>query len=239
MSMEVGPEGTGRNSRAQILSDELLARTLQLASTMENYLGMDENPQMYEFFGRHPQNLSSTSPFNQFHNVEDYDIPNEYNEDSQLDNSGDFMEDYGFMAYRERRPPSEPSFDEKEMEEGFGGRFFDEDFGGSHLGSEERDGSVGTDYEDEVRGAQYAINDLPTWIFKSKSKQGSEDSKEDSNQKSCCICFDDYKDNERVRTLPCLHFFHMECIDRWLIKSQTCPICKVDITRNDISVSEL
>lgn len=233
MSMEL-PEGTGRDSRAQILTDELLARTLQLASTMENYLGMDENPQLYEFFGSHHHRLSAASPFHNQNN-EDDDIPNE---DYHPNNSGDCMEDYGYMAFGERRSPSEHSYDEKEMEEGLGSRFFDEGLGGSHSDSE-RDGSDGSDTEDELRETQYAINDLPTRIFTFKSKQGSADSQEDSNQRSCCICFDDYKDNETVRTLPCLHFFHTECIDRWLFKSQTCPICKVDITRNDISVSEL
>jgi len=235
MSMEVGPEGTERNSRAQVLTDELLARTLQLASTMENYLGMDENYQMYEYFSNHPHRISQASPFNHWQNNEDDDIPNE---DYHANNSGDLMENYGFMAAAEGQSPSERSYDEKEMEDGFGDRFFDEDFGGSHSNSE-RDGSDGSEDEDELREAQYAINDLPTRIFKLKSKKGSANSQEDSNQRSCCICFDDYKENEMVRTLPCLHFFHKECIDRWLFKSQTCPLCKVDITRNDISVSEI
>jgi len=233
--MEVGPQGTGRDSRAQILTDELLARTLQLASRMENYLGMDVDPQLYEFFDSHPHGFSAASPFNNHQNNEDDDIPNE---DYPHNNSGDFVEDYGYMAFAERRSPSEHSSDEKGMEEGFAGRFFDEGFGGSHSDSE-HDGSDGSDNEDELREAQYAINDLPTRLFKLKSKQGSADSQEDINQRSCCICFDDYKDKETVRTLPCLHFFHKECIDRWLFKSQTCPICKVDITQNDISLSEL
>ena len=32
--------------------------------------------------------------------------------------------------------------------------------------------------------------------------------------------------------MPCLHFFHTECIDKWLCNSRLCPICKFDIKRN-------
>ncbi|CAD8138434.1 unnamed protein product [Paramecium pentaurelia] len=42
----------------------------------------------------------------------------------------------------------------------------------------------------------------------------------------CMICLMDYTDEEIVRTLPCLHYFHCECIDFWLAKSRKCPICK-------------
>ena len=28
-----------------------------------------------------------------------------------------------------------------------------------------------------------------------------------------------------VRYLPCLHFYHRQCIDDWLMRSFTCPSC--------------
>ncbi|CAK78648.1 unnamed protein product (macronuclear) [Paramecium tetraurelia] len=42
----------------------------------------------------------------------------------------------------------------------------------------------------------------------------------------CMICLMDYTDEEIVKTLPCLHYFHNECIDFWLAKSIKCPVCK-------------
>jgi hypothetical protein len=43
---------------------------------------------------------------------------------------------------------------------------------------------------------------------------------------SCSICMDNFKARDRIRTLPCLHFFHKACIDEWLQRQGTCPICK-------------
>lgn len=43
---------------------------------------------------------------------------------------------------------------------------------------------------------------------------------------NCLICLDDYEDNNELTTLPCLHFFHKNCILKWLDSHVTCPICK-------------
>ena len=46
---------------------------------------------------------------------------------------------------------------------------------------------------------------------------------------NCCICCDTYKHGEEIRSLPCLHYFHSNCIDPWLISKHTCPICMTDV----------
>lgn len=46
------------------------------------------------------------------------------------------------------------------------------------------------------------------------------------------ICLTEYFQGEKIRTMPCLHYFHTECIDKWLSKGRICPICKLDIKKN-------
>ena len=31
------------------------------------------------------------------------------------------------------------------------------------------------------------------------------------------------------RRLPCMHLFHISCVDQWLAQNRRCPICRVDI----------
>lgn len=54
-------------------------------------------------------------------------------------------------------------------------------------------------------------------------------------EQECPVCFAPYEEGEELRALPCLHVFHVECIDRWLTSRRAsalcCPIChtKVDL----------
>ena len=45
----------------------------------------------------------------------------------------------------------------------------------------------------------------------------------------CSICFEEYDNNTKVKLLQCNHFFHIHCIDEWLNKKSTCPLCRNNI----------
>ncbi|GKU87636.1 hypothetical protein SLEP1_g2001 [Rubroshorea leprosula] len=44
--------------------------------------------------------------------------------------------------------------------------------------------------------------------------------------KECIICLEDFWSDEEVVRMPCKHFFHGDCIVRWLRKSHLCPLCR-------------
>jgi len=46
----------------------------------------------------------------------------------------------------------------------------------------------------------------------------------------CSICLDDYHPGEMLRSLPCGHTFHSDCITKWLTeRSAVCPLCKAEL----------
>ncbi|CAH1433185.1 unnamed protein product [Lactuca virosa] len=102
----------------------------------------------------------------------------------------------------------------------------------------------------QIRGAnQDSINALPTHKFKLKRALKNESKEYDSgvdeggilapgteNERPisgedavCCICLAKYRDDDLLRELPCTHFFHTECVDKWLKINASCPLCKFEI----------
>lgn len=45
----------------------------------------------------------------------------------------------------------------------------------------------------------------------------------------CKICLCDFEVDDPIRRLPCLHFFHTDCVDQWFRGSVCCPICREEV----------
>ncbi|GAB5575061.1 E3 ubiquitin-protein ligase RNF6 isoform X1 [Prionailurus iriomotensis] len=45
------------------------------------------------------------------------------------------------------------------------------------------------------------------------------------NYNKCVICMMDFVYGDPIRFLPCMHIYHLDCIDDWLMRSFTCPSC--------------
>lgn len=80
------------------------------------------------------------------------------------------------------------------------------------------------------RGATKRCIELNTFPHKFKKVQRGKDQDDDEDDvDKCTICLCEFEDDEDVRRLPCMHLFHVPCVDQWLGLNKRCPICRVDI----------
>ena len=56
----------------------------------------------------------------------------------------------------------------------------------------------------------------------------------EEGKKRCMICLEDFIPKIKVKVLPCLHFFHPTCIEKWIQNKQFCPICKFYLTEKNL-----
>ncbi|RNA34120.1 E3 ubiquitin- ligase arkadia isoform X2 [Brachionus plicatilis] len=83
------------------------------------------------------------------------------------------------------------------------------------------------------RGASKEIIQANTLAYTYTQLKTKEHEKE-----KCTICLSEFQSEENVRRLPCMHLFHLECIDQWLPSNKRCPICRVDIENRQINMDE-
>ncbi|XP_054815178.1 probable E3 ubiquitin-protein ligase ZFP1 isoform X2 [Prosopis cineraria] len=86
----------------------------------------------------------------------------------------------------------------------------------------ERIGNVSTGLSEETITTQ-----LKTKTFDcSGAANLKEAASEDEENDSCIICLDEYKKLDTVGILECGHEYHADCLKKWLLLKNVCPICK-------------
>ncbi|KAK4852703.1 hypothetical protein QYF36_026281 [Acer negundo] len=51
---------------------------------------------------------------------------------------------------------------------------------------------------------------------------------------SCSVCLQDFQGGDCARKLPnCGHIFHQDCIDKWLTRNGSCPVCRNCVYEDD------
>ena len=55
------------------------------------------------------------------------------------------------------------------------------------------------------------------------------------SDEQCCICLDPLDETQIIRNLPCEHKFHKQCIDLWVLKKNSCPLCNKNVLQNSNS----
>ncbi|KAI3692638.1 hypothetical protein L6452_32459 [Arctium lappa] len=101
-----------------------------------------------------------------------------------------------------------------------------------------------------------SINSLPIYKFKIKKNKSANDKETNlgageggivaagtekehaisGEDAVCCICLAKYANNDELRELPCSHFFHKNCVDKWLKINASCPLCKTQVGETVLSL---
>lgn len=70
--------------------------------------------------------------------------------------------------------------------------------------------------------AAAAIAELPATTVTERQAQAAVQS-----NAGCSVCLQDFEAGQRARSLPgCGHTFHLPCIDGWLCRHASCPLCR-------------
>ncbi|CAA7050604.1 unnamed protein product [Microthlaspi erraticum] len=63
-----------------------------------------------------------------------------------------------------------------------------------------------------------------------RRRWGKRTAEEDHSPPYCAVCLQDAAEGEKMRRLTaCSHCFHADCIDPWLEKRSTCPLCRAEV----------
>jgi hypothetical protein len=54
-----------------------------------------------------------------------------------------------------------------------------------------------------------------------------------SGCQECPICYDAITSDTGSTRLSCSHSFHLKCIANWIIKSETCPCCRKEVSDHE------
>ncbi|WOL10024.1 RING-H2 finger protein ATL7-like [Canna indica] len=81
--------------------------------------------------------------------------------------------------------------------------------------------------EDIISGLEpVLVAAIPTMKYRHEAFSSREDAQ-------CSICLGEYEEKEVLRIIPnCNHNFHLACIDVWLQKQTTCPICRLPLNES-------
>eukprot|EP00928_Gymnodinium_smaydae_P013951 TRINITY_DN15056_c0_g1_i1.p1 TRINITY_DN15056_c0_g1~~TRINITY_DN15056_c0_g1_i1.p1 ORF type:complete len:155 (-),score=25.51 TRINITY_DN15056_c0_g1_i1:175-639(-) len=54
--------------------------------------------------------------------------------------------------------------------------------------------------------------------------------RKDFEGSTCSVCLVAFTHSDAVAALKCGHFFHRECVSKWLLeRSRCCPLCSIDV----------
>ncbi|KAG2788049.1 hypothetical protein PC129_g6890 [Phytophthora cactorum] len=81
----------------------------------------------------------------------------------------------------------------------------------------------------KCRGASASlINQLPTYTFSTAKEHN------DQGNPDCLICRCSFEVGEEIKSLPCFHSYHSDCVDSWLSLNKVCPVCQFSVDQTQL-----
>mmetsp|Transcript_92760 Transcript_92760/g.258380 ORF Transcript_92760/g.258380 Transcript_92760/m.258380 type:complete len:91 (-) Transcript_92760:160-432(-) len=87
-----------------------------------------------------------------------------------------------------------------------------------------------------VRGISKEDIETMTTLLTYSSGCNPEEKAGNITSDQCTICLEQFQAGEKLRMLPCLHRYHCNCVDRWLLQARSpeCPLCRNRIVQRDV-----
>lgn len=81
---------------------------------------------------------------------------------------------------------------------------------------------------DGINGADAdTIKNMETVPF--DSSLFSNDKGDDKPEPECCVCSETFGPEKEIKRTPCQHYFHEECLGKWLKVAKSCPLCRSNL----------
>ncbi|RDX69975.1 putative E3 ubiquitin-protein ligase ZFP1, partial [Mucuna pruriens] len=87
----------------------------------------------------------------------------------------------------------------------------------------ERIGNVSTGLSEETIRTQMKTK---SYLTSATAINLEETACDDQETDSCIICQEEFKNQEKIGVLRCEHEYHADCLRKWLVVKNVCPICK-------------
>ncbi|KAJ4981220.1 hypothetical protein NE237_032057 [Protea cynaroides] len=99
---------------------------------------------------------------------------------------------------------------------------------------------MGTVFEGDINGgftrvpaSRSSIQALEIKKFDDEYHTETED--QEQSYSTCMICMDEFVKGVEIARLPCKHFFHGECIFKWLENKNSCPLCRLALPVEELT----
>eukprot|EP01024_Parvocaulis_polyphysoides_P018837 TRINITY_DN18399_c0_g1_i3.p1 TRINITY_DN18399_c0_g1~~TRINITY_DN18399_c0_g1_i3.p1 ORF type:complete len:231 (-),score=36.90 TRINITY_DN18399_c0_g1_i3:176-868(-) len=61
------------------------------------------------------------------------------------------------------------------------------------------------------------------------SKNNNNNSQNEKSVEECTVCRMEYESRQEIIKLSCGHYYHSQCIRRWLENNKVCPVCQKEV----------